>query len=116
MAKQPTKTAGEEQKEEKEAFTPPPRPELPSKDGRTHRASYATDNMKGGYNIRVVGPHATKMGKRWLPVTRVDGSENMEFTLGIIWSGIDEKTEQPIALFHMYRAPKSKDANDEIPF
>ena len=114
MAKDPKKTDKAKEGEEKVAFVPPPRPEIPSKDGRSHRASYAKDNREGGYNIRVIGPHAKKMGNRWLPVTRMDGSENMEFTLGIIWSGTDEDTGSPVALFKMWHAPKV--ADDEIPF
>ncbi len=114
MAKEPKKADVKKGDEEQEVFAPPPRPELPSKDGRNHRASYAKDKMKGGYNIRVVGPSALKMGHRWLPVTRVDGSENMEFTMDIVYSGKDDDTGQPLALFTMWKAPK--ETEDEIPF
>jgi len=119
MAKAP-KPEDNKPADEQIEFVPPPRPALPSKDGRSHRASYAKDNMKGGYNVRVIGPNAVKMGRRWLPVTRVDGSENMEFTMGIIWSGVDDGNDEvkgtglPVALFSMWKAPKEK--ADEIPF
>lgn len=114
MAKDPKKTDEKKAADAGEIFTPPPRPELPSKDGRSHRASYAKDRVKGGYNVRIVGPSAPKLGNRWVPVTRVDGSENMEYVRDIIWSGTDDDTGQPVALFEMWKAPK--DEQDEIPF
>lgn len=120
MAKDTKKADAKSADAKPDAFVPPPRPELPSKDGRTHKATYAKDRKEGGYNLRVIGPHAKKMGRRWLPVTRFDGSENMEYALDIIWSGTDDGTEDrpgtglPVALFSMWKAPKEE--QDEIPF
>lgn len=113
MAKSPDKSKTKDETGD-EVFTPPPRPEIPSKDGRSHRATYAKDKMKGGYLIRIDGPQAPKLGRRWVPVTRIDNSENMEFTMDLIWSGTDENSGKPVALFSMWKAPKQEE--DEIPF
>lgn len=114
MAKKPTdpKLAAVENDAPEAAI--PPKPPLPSKDGRRHRATYAKDKYERGYNIRVVGPDAWKMGRRWLPVTRMDGSEAMEFTLERLWKGTDDETGQPVALFALYKQPR--ETLDEIPF
>ena len=106
--------AREPKQNQEEEFVPPPAPPLPSKDGRKHRATFAKDKVKGGYLIRVIGPHASKMAGRWLPVTKLDNSETMEFAIDLITSGPDEDSGTYYALYSMYRKPKEQ--QDEIPF
>lgn len=105
---------------EKEAeYVPPPMPPIPSKDGRRHRATYAkrkdeNKNPMPGYNIRVEGPHAKEFSRKWVPVTRVDGTEAMEHCLVRLWEGKDEETGIPVALYTMWKKPREQ--ADEIPF
>lgn len=118
MAKKPVDKP-ETDDEESGPFVPPPMPAIPSKDGRSHRATYAKkrDEMKNvvpGYNIRVVGPAAAKMSRRWVPVTKLGGAEAMEFLMTRLWHGIDEDTGEPIGLYEMYKKPR--ELEDEIPF
>lgn len=62
----------------------------PAKPARQHKATYSRDNREGGWLVRIVGPSANKFANRDVPVTRNDGSENVE-TLGkLITSGVDE--------------------------
>lgn len=83
--------------------------------GKTaHRATYARDKKKGGYLVRVEGPHAAKFAGREVPVTRKDGSSDPETLDGLIWSGIDEESGKPVALYSFVAKPKEQD--DEIPF
>jgi len=88
---------------------------------RQHKATYATDKRKGGYMIRVIGPHAGEFVGREIPVTRKDDSENMEKLTQLVWTGVDTGTPEepgtgkPVALYKF--APKPKDdTEDEIPF
>jgi hypothetical protein len=81
---------------------------------RVHKATYARDKIKGGYLIRVQGPHAAQFAGLEVPVTRVDDSENHETLVKLIWTGTDEKTAVPIALYTF--EPKPKELDDEIPF
>lgn len=87
---------------------------------RQHKATYARDKKKGGYLIRVIGPHAAQFAGREVPVTRRDDSESMETLSDLVWSGIDEGTPdnpgtgKPAALYAF--VPKPKDPDDEIPF
>ena len=111
MAKAPKAADGEQ--EEKQAFTPPPEPKLPSKDGRKHKATFAKDKYERGYNVRIVGPRAAEFSQKWVPVTRMDGGESMEFCLERLWKGMDDDTKQPVALFSLYKKPRDQ---DEIPF
>lgn len=57
---------------------------------RQHRATYARDKRKGGYLIRVVGPHAPMFVDKDVPVSRNDGTENMERLLKLVHSGTDD--------------------------
>lgn len=66
---------------------------------RSHKATYARDNKKGGYLIRVQGPHANKFAGKEVPVTRMDDSESTEKLKGMIWSGTDKETGKPVALY-----------------
>jgi hypothetical protein len=56
---------------------------------RAHKATYSRDKRKGGYLVRVVGPHANQFIGREVPVTRNDGSESMEKLLKLVHSGVD---------------------------
>ena len=56
---------------------------------RQHKATYSRDKRKGGYLVRVVGPHASEFTKREIPVTRNDGSESIEKLLKLVHSGVD---------------------------
>lgn len=82
---------------------------------RSHKATYARDKRKGGYLIRVIGPNAAAFAGREVPVIRKDDSETMEKLDGLIWSGTDEETGKPVALYSFEARPKD-DLNDEIPF
>lgn len=82
---------------------------------RSHKATYARDKRKGGYLIRVIGPQAAAFAGREVPVIRKDDSETMEKLDGLIWSGTDEETGKPVALYSFEARPKD-DLNDEIPF
>ena len=82
---------------------------------RSHKATYARDKRKGGYLIRVIGPNAAAFAGREVPVVRKDDSETMEKLDGLIWSGTDEETGKPVALYSFEARPKD-DLNDEIPF
>jgi len=118
MASKPKAPANEPEEKEAE-FVPPPMPPLPSKDGRKHRATYAkkkdeNKNPMPGYNLRIEGPHAKEFSRKWVPVTRVDGTESMEFAMMKLWDGKDEDTGQNVALFTMWKKPK--EVADEIPF
>lgn len=79
-----------------------------------HRATYARDKKKGGYLIRVEGPHAGKFAGREVPVSRKDGSSDPETLTDLIWSGIDDESGKPVALYGF--TPKPKELDDEIPF
>ena len=110
MAKKPTEKTSDA---EKPAFAPPPEPPIPSKDGRRHKATFAKDKYERGYNIRVEGPRAHEFAQKWVPVTRIDGSETMEFCLERLWKGTSDDSGQPVALFSLYKKPRDA---DEIPF
>lgn len=81
---------------------------------RVHRATYAKDKRKGGYIIRVAGPHANRFAGREVPVTLKNGDEQTEILVNLLWSGIDDDTKQPVALYEFKSRPAELD--DEIPF
>lgn len=83
--------------------------------GRQHRATYAKDKVKGGYIIRVEGPMANRFAGRKVPVVRKDNSESEEELDSLIWSGIDEETHNPVALYSFKPRPKGEDV-EETPF
>jgi hypothetical protein len=84
--------------------------------GRQHKATYARDKRKGGYLIRVIGPNAGKFAGREIPVTRMDDTESVEKLDGLIWTGNDEDTGRPVALYSFEARPKEKLADDDLPF
>lgn len=82
---------------------------------RSHKAAYSRDKMKGGYLIRIEGPHASKFAGRVVPVTTKAGDEHEETLDTLIWSGKDEETGKPVALYSFIAKP-AEDLDDEIPF
>lgn len=85
------------------------------KNGRQHKATYARDQRKGGYIIRVEGPNANRFAGRTVPVTRKDGSEDEEKLLNLLWSGNDQESGKPVALYEFEPKPRNENY-DDIPF
>lgn len=83
---------------------------------RAHKATYARDKRKGGYLIRVQGPHAASFAGREVPVTRKDDSESMEKLDAMIWSGTDTDSGKPVALYSFVAKPKDESDEDEVTF
>jgi hypothetical protein len=82
---------------------------------RQHRATFARDRKKGGYLVRVEGPHCTAFAGRTVPVTLKDGRENDAELDALIWSGSDTETGKPIALYSMVPSvPRGE--QEEMPF
>jgi hypothetical protein len=81
---------------------------------RQHKATYARDKRKGGYIIRVEGPHAGAFAGREVPVTRKDNSESPERLLALLWQGIDEETKQPVALYTFEAKPREEEPQQEF--
>jgi hypothetical protein len=73
---------------------------------RAHRATYAKDKRKGGYLVRVAGPHSNMFAGREVPVTMKDGTEQKEKLDGLIWSGKDKETGEPVTLYSFVAKPK----------
>lgn len=73
---------------------------------RTHRATFATDKRKGGYLVRVAGPHAGEFIGREVPVTLKDGTENMEKLIKLVWSGKDNESGENCALYTFEAKPR----------
>ncbi len=80
---------------------------------RSHKATYSTDKKKGGYLVRVAGPHASEFVGREVPVTRRDDTESTEKLTKLVWSGKDAESGDPVALYQF--APKPR-VDDEILF
>lgn len=95
----------------KESETKPAEVEKPiaPRGKRQHKATYATDKRKGGYLVRVQGPNANAFAGRKVPVTRKDDSEDIEELERLIWSGKDEETGQPCALYSFKAKPRDAD-------
>lgn len=87
---------------------------------RQHKATFAADKKKGGYLVRVIGPHAGEFVGRTVPVVRKDDTEEMHKLTRLIWTGIDDGTPEkpgtgkPAALYAFEAKPKTEE--DEIPF
>lgn len=83
---------------------------------RSHKATYAADKKKGGYLIRVIGPHATEFAGREVPVTTMKGDEHMEKLIKLVWSGVDNGFEDrpgtghPAALYTFEGKPRDEKA------
>jgi len=87
---------------------------IPPRETRSHKATYARDKKKGGYLVRVIGPHAGDFAGREVPVTRRDDTETVEKLDTLVWSGIDEGTDtipgtgKPAALYTFIPHPKEE--------
>lgn len=81
---------------------------------RAHRATYSTDKKKGGYIIRVEGPQSSSFVGREVPVTTKAGDEHIEKLIRLIWSGTDQESGKPVALYAFESKPK--DIADEVMF
>ena len=76
---------------------------------RMHKATYAKDKRKGGYLIRVEGPNAYAFAGREVPVTLKTGDEQTETLSELIWSGKDQETGKPVALYTFEAKPREED-------
>lgn len=81
---------------------------------RLHKATYAADKRKGGYLIRVSGPNAERFVGRDVPVTRRDGTEDMEKLTRLVWVGTDRETGEKVALYGF--EPRPREGQEEIAF
>ena len=81
---------------------------------RQHKATYATDKRSGGYLVRVAGPNAAVFAGREVPVTTKTDTEHMEKLDRLIWSGKDQETGVPVALYKFVSKPREEP--DSIPF
>lgn len=88
-------------------------PEATNAEGKpTHRATYAADKRNGGFNIRVVGPHANEWAGEEVTVETKNGEKHKEKLVRLLWSGpdIDPESKQPTgrnaALYSFEPRPK----------
>lgn len=81
---------------------------------RAHKATFATDKRKGGYLVRIAGPHAAEFVGRDVPVTLKNGEENSEKLLKLVWSGKDQESGENVALYTFEAKPR--DAASVIEF
>lgn len=91
----------------------------PTGNKRAHTATYARDKKKGGYLIRVAGPHASAFAGCEVPVTLMDKTEHPEKLLKLLWSGTDTgeyggKAGEPIALYSFEAKPREE--QEALPF
>lgn len=84
-----------------------PLPPIPPKGERQHKATFASDNLKGGYMIRIEGPNSAKFAKREVPVERFDGSETVCKCDKLVWTGTDTKTGRPVTLYKFVAHPRA---------
>jgi hypothetical protein len=82
---------------------------------RLHKATWARDKKKGGYLVRIIGPNAGEFAGREVPVTRMNDTESTEKLKGLIWTGIDEDSGRPVALYSVEARPREATA-DDLPF
>lgn len=73
---------------------------------RLHKATYARDKRAGGYLVRVEGPQANMFADREVPVLRMDGSENLEKLITVVWSGKDKESGANVALYKFEQQPR----------
>lgn len=88
-------------------------PDQTNADGKpTHKATYASDKRNGGFNVRVVGPHANEFAGEEVPVETKSGEKHMEKLIRVLWTGpdIDPESKQPTgrtaALYSFAARPK----------
>jgi hypothetical protein len=77
-----------------------------------HQATYSRDKRRGGWIVRVVGPHAAKFAGREIPVRLRSGEERSTLLGRLLWSGSDQGGS-PVALYEMRAMPE---ADSDIPF
>lgn len=86
-----------------------------------HKATYARDKRKGGYNVRVVGPYPEKFAGRIIPVSTQGGDVHDEKLIALLWTGVDldpqngVPTGKQAALYSFEPRPRDA-AADELPF
>lgn len=89
---------------------------MADKPKRAHRATYATDKRKGGYLIRVAGPHANAFAGREVPVTTKSGDEHNEKLERLIWSGVDQESGENVALYAFESKPRDESDQQMVEF
>lgn len=92
-----------------------PQPPIPPKSARQHKATFASDNLKGGYMVRVEGPNSGAFAKREVPVERFDGTETTIKLDKLVWTGVDKITGKPVTLYKFIAHPRAEKA-DAISF
>lgn len=88
--------------------TPETDGKAPLKEGRKHRATYARDNRKGGYMVRVTGPYPERFAGREIPVTTRAGDEHTETLDKLVWAGKDKESGEPVALYTFVSKPREE--------
>lgn len=84
-----------------------PTPTPASKPAPRHKATFARDNLNPGkWNIRVEGPDCTKFEGREVPVTKLDGSQQVEKLGKPFWSGVSDNGA-PCCLYKFEQKPKA---------
>jgi len=71
-----------------------------------HRATYARDNKKGGYMIRVAGPTPEAYAGRDVPVHTKNGGVHTETLDKLIWVGTDRESGGRVALYTFVAKPR----------
>jgi len=96
----PEREPGDEPGQERTA----PAPAAPKK--AKHRATYARDNKKGGYMIRVAGPTPEAYAGRDVPVHTKNGGVHTETLDKLIWVGTDRESGGRVALYTFVAKPR----------
>jgi hypothetical protein len=77
---------------------------------RAHKANWQRDKKKGGYIVRVKGPHCTEFAGREVPVSGTSGDEQMVRLEKLIHSGTDDgkfdNQPGPYALYSYVPKPR----------
>ena len=81
---------------------------------RAHRATYASDKKTGGWLVRVTGLYPEKFAGREVPVTTRDGEEHYEKLERLLWTGTDNETGEPVALYRFEAKPRVEE--EELEF
>lgn len=81
---------------------------------RNHRATFSRDRRKGGYLVRVEGPHSNRFTDRTVPVTMRNGTEKDVTLRGLVWSGNDNESGKPVSLYEFEKT--IEDTDDDVLF
>jgi hypothetical protein len=84
-----------------------------AKPERKHKATYASDKRTGGYLVRVSGPYPEKFIGREVPVTTRMGAEHVEKLVKLVWTGKDQESGEPVALYKFEAKPRE---DVQLPF